>query len=128
VQEIVLEFAAKIHKSDPDLMSNQRIEILKRYLEEDPRDAFSAYALGLELLKMNELNEALAIFEQLIALSPDYLATYYQLGKLYEKLSQPTPAKTTYETGILVAKKQNNRHTQTELQTALDILCEGEED
>lgn len=109
-------------------MSTERIALLRQYLTEDPGDTFSAFALGLELLKMNELNEAKSILEQLVTLAPEYLATYFQLGKLYERLQLPEKAIAAYSAGIEVAKQQNNRHTLSELQFALDILSEGEED
>ena len=109
-------------------MSVERIKQLKQFLEEDPGDAFSAFALGLEWLKMNDLEEARKTFEILLKKQPEYLATYYQLGKLYEQLKLRELAAQTFEHGMNLAQKQNNRHTFNELKAALDNLSLSDED
>ena len=109
-------------------MSEERINQLKKFLEEDPEDAFSAFAIGLEWLKMKELENARKAFETLLNNQPEYLASYYQLGKLYEKLKLSELAIQTLKCGMELAQRQNNRHTFNELKAALDNLSLSDED
>ena len=52
----------------------------------------------------------------------DYLATYYQLGKLYERTEQAEKAKAIYAKGKEVAKATNDNKTLRELNEALTQL------
>ena len=97
------------------MTNHHRIHQLLELLKEDPEDAFLQYALGLEYLKMSDLTAARAVFENLIASQPDYLATYYQLGKVFQTLQDSAAAITTYRSGIKIAEKQRNNHTLAEL-------------
>ena len=101
----------------------RRIELLERFIKEDPSDPFNYYALGLEYAKAEE-QKALDIFVQLMRGHNDYLPTYYQLAKLYEQLGQKESAITTYNEGILIAKEQKDFKTQQELVAGLALLNE----
>ncbi len=100
--------------------------MLKKYLEEDPDDAFSNYALALEYVTMKEDDFAAGLFQKILDKDDQYLAAYYQFGKLLEKMSKTEAAKDIYKKGILIAKKQNNQKTFNELQSALETLNEDE--
>jgi Tfp pilus assembly protein PilF len=99
-----------------------RIEILKGFLAENPGDSFSRYALALEYAKLSRFEDARREFETVQSNDPDYVATYYQLGQLYQKLAMPHEAEKTYRTGIVIAGKAGDTHTQSELAAALDAL------
>ena len=99
-----------------------RIDILKGFLAENPNDSFSRYALALEYVKLGQHEDARREFETVTSSDPDYVATYYQLGQLYQKMSLPHEAEKTYRTGIVVAGKAGDSHTQSELAAALDAL------
>ncbi len=103
-------------------MSISRIENLKNMLQIDPSDTFVRYALGLEYFSNNEHENAKDIFEELKTLDPNYIATYYQLGKTYEILGDETEARKAYEKGIYVATSQSDNHTKSELEQALNEL------
>lgn len=109
---------------------NNRIEILKAYLAEDPTDSFSRYALALEYVRLNHLDEAKVLFLELLESAPDYLPSYYQLGQLLEKMKNPEAAISTYLKGMETARNQKNNHTFNELSSALnqlrDAMDEGE--
>ena len=91
-------------------------------------DSFSRYALALELLKMNKLEEARQEFEHLLKVAPDYLATYFQLGKIQESSGEKEKALATYSSGIEVARSKKDRHTLSELQSARqNLLISGDE-
>ena len=99
-----------------------RIEILKGFLKENPNDSFSRYALALEYVKLAENDAAVREFETVKTNDPDYVATYYQLGQLYQKLGRNHESEKTFRTGITVAAKVGDAHTQGELEGALDAL------
>jgi Tfp pilus assembly protein PilF len=103
-----------------------RINILKSFLESDPKDSFSRYALALEYVKANQHDDAVREFETVKKNDADYVATYFQLGKLYQQLGKVHEAEKTFRTGITVAAKLNDEHTRSELEAALeDILNAG---
>jgi Tfp pilus assembly protein PilF len=53
---------------------------------------------------------------------PDYVATYFQLGQLYQKIGKTHEAEKTFRTGITVATKLGEDHTRSELEGALEAL------
>ena len=108
--------------------TGSRIDQLRALLEEEPGDPFLNYALGLEFLKMNDLQHSCEVFRGLSERSPDYLATYYQLGKVYEAMQEKEKALRTYEIGLAVAKAQGHHHTYTELRGAITALDEENDD
>src|SRR5215471_7308079 len=99
-----------------------RIEILKGFLNENPNDSFSRYALALEYVKLGQNDDALREFETVQTNDPQYVATYYQLGQLYQKLGQKHEAEKTFRTGITVAAKAGDEHTRSELEAALEAI------
>jgi tetratricopeptide (TPR) repeat protein len=105
-----------------------RLEILRQFVAEEPQDAFNQYALATELLKTNK-NEAKEIFEYLIQHHADYLPTYYHLGALYVEIGDNDEAEQAYLQGIELAKKLKNDKTLKELKGAYQMfLDEIEED
>jgi len=102
-----------------EVMMN-RVEILKGFLEENSKDSFSRYALALEYVKLGQNDDAVREFETVKANDPDYVATYFQLGQLYQKLGKSHDAEKTFRTGITVAAKIGDEHTRSELEGALE--------
>jgi tetratricopeptide (TPR) repeat protein len=99
-----------------------RLEQLQSFLEEDPNDPFLKYAIATEYKSMNKLEEALACFYSLLETNPDYVATYYHLGKTLETLNRNEEAIKIYEQGIQVAMKMKDHHSARELREALQQL------
>lgn len=103
-------------------MDDIRLEALKTALDNDPDDSFTRYAIGLEYSSASMNDEAKSVFEELISRDPNYLAAYYQLGKVYESSGEIEKARKAYEKGIYVAASQNDAHTKSELEEALENL------
>lgn len=95
-----------------------RLDQLLAFYEEDPNDNFVRFALAQEYLKREDTDRALGLFEELVDTDPDYVGTYYHLGKLYEKLDRTDDAIQTYKDGIAVARKQRDTKNLSELQDA----------
>lgn len=105
-----------------------RIEQIKEFLKDDSNDSFLKYALALEYVRIEENDTAKDCFLKLIKEDENYLASYYQLGKLYELLSDLENAVEIYEKGIKIAQKSENKKTLSELQEAYNMLMEIDED
>jgi tetratricopeptide (TPR) repeat protein len=101
---------------------NPRIEKLLNYLKETPQDAFLNHALGLEYIKENQLESALACFEINHSTNPNYIGTYYHFAKLLETLQKTDQAIAVYEQGMEQAKLQNDQHSLNELRAAYEDL------
>ena len=56
-------------------------------------------------------------FEDLILNHPDYIGTYYHLGKLYEIINRQSEASLVYKKGMDIARKNGDMHAFSELQT-----------
>lgn len=104
-------------------MNLTRIEQLLKFLEEDPNDVFSLYALALEYKKSNPA-EAMNFFRQLLTNHPDYLPTYYQAGLMMEESGNTNEALGIYQKGIALARKLNDAATMKELQVAYNLLSD----
>ncbi|ARA93274.1 tetratricopeptide repeat protein [Rhodothermaceae bacterium RA] len=96
-----------------------RLDVLLQFYEEDPEDAFTQFALAQEYLKRGDTAQALAFFTRLAEQHPEYVGTYYHLGKLQERLGQHEAAVKTYRQGIQVAQRQRDFKNLSELQDAL---------
>ena len=103
-------------------MTNKRIELIQKMLQENPNDCFLNYASALEYAKEGNSKLAIEIMEKLVKQDQNYLATYYQLGKLYEQEDQVEKALVVFKKGIIIAKQQENIKAIGELEEALMIL------
>jgi Tfp pilus assembly protein PilF len=103
-------------------MRNDRLAQLLSFLEKEPKDSFLKYALATEYLGMGDDQTALSYFTDLIETDPNYVGTYYHLGKLYERLAEKEKAEKIYKDGIIISKKASNLHAASELQQALNSL------
>ncbi|MEM8599202.1 MAG: tetratricopeptide repeat protein [Bacteroidota bacterium] len=101
-----------------------RLQTLLAYYKDDPEDPFTRYALATEYRKRNQTDDALALFEGLVADHPNYVGTYYHLGKLYEDLARVEEAVAAYQAGIRTAQRLGDLHARAELQSAL-LEAEG---
>lgn len=101
---------------------NSRIEQLHQFLKEDSNDSFLKYALALEYVLVKENEIARDCFLKLIKEDENYVATYYQLGKLYESLNEVEKAMGIYKNGIEIAQNSKDAKTLSELQEAYNML------
>lgn len=97
-------------------MQRNRLQKLLEFTESEPNDPFLKYALATEYIRLNEADTALSYYEDLVNNHPDYVGTYYHLGKLYEALNRKEDAIKTYQTGMEVARAARDNHAYSELQ------------
>jgi Tfp pilus assembly protein PilF len=101
-----------------------RINKLKEFLIATPNDSFLQHALALEYIKEGNNAEAKILFETILARDPDYVGSYYHLGKLLERNNKISEAMGTYRKGMEQAKAAKDNHSYNELQGALEDLEE----
>ncbi|HQQ94310.1 MAG TPA: tetratricopeptide repeat protein [Bacteroidia bacterium] len=100
-----------------------RLEFLKKMLKEEPDDPFLNYALGLEYLK-NSHNTILAEiqFRKVTEHDPEYMAAFYQLGKLLQDQTKITEALHYYRLGLEIAEKKKEPKAIAEFLEAIFLL------
>ncbi|WP_316829318.1 tetratricopeptide repeat protein [Pedobacter aquatilis] len=104
-------------------MSSTRLSKLLEFLESDPNDPFILYALATEYNSQNDKENAYSFYLQLTDKHPDYVGTYYHLGKLYEKDGKKEQAIEVYQKGMLVARNKRDMHAFSELQGAYNVAA-----
>lgn len=99
-----------------------RIEKLRAFLAQSPDDAFLNHALALEYVKRGEEDAARSYFEENVAKRPSYVATYYHLGKLLERIGEAGQAIVVYEQGMEAARAAGDMHSLSELRSVYEEL------
>jgi len=108
-------------------METARLQQLFNFLENSPDESFIIFAIAKEYEGIGQLDKALEYYLKLTTDDPDYVGTYYHLGKLYEQLEQFEKAFQTYKTGIAVATKAGDQHALSELAGAKLNLGDDED-
>ena len=103
-------------------MANTRLETLKSMVARNPTDSFSRYGLAMEFLNTGDAEASVSEFRALIAADPGYAYAYFHAGQTLERLGRPDEARELYRQGIQAAAHKCDRHAQSELQGALDLL------
>ena len=103
---------------------NGRIEKLLEFLKATPNDCFLNHALALEYVKEGDEASARKYFEYNLNNDAGYVATYYHLGKLLERIGEQTAAIGIYEKGMAQAKATKDMHSYSELQAAYEDLAD----
>ncbi|MFY0605324.1 MAG: tetratricopeptide repeat protein [Cyclobacteriaceae bacterium] len=98
-------------------MNQERIKRLNEFLQDDPKDPFSKYALAIEYLNNNK-QKSKELFDDLLLNHSEYIATYYHAAALYSELNQREKAEEIYEQGIALAEELNESHALRELKSA----------
>jgi len=99
-----------------------RLAALQKFLEQDPNDSFTRYAIGLEHAKEKNFAEAVKTLEELRTRDPNYVPTYLMLGGYYREMGQKDNAQSIYQEGITRARAARDLHAASELDAALDEL------
>ena len=109
-------------------MEISRLDKLLEFIKNEPEDEFLKYALATEYLRLNQTDKALGYYEDLVTNHPNYVGTYYHLGKLYEALNRKPDAEATYQKGMKVAREKRDNHAFSELQAVYNALAGIDED
>src|SRR5438105_15593405 len=96
--------------------------MLQAFIAQKPSDPFPRYALALEFKNAGRLEEAAALFSDLMSKDPDYTAAYLHAGNLLVTMGQKEQARAVYEAGIAAASRRGDTHARGELEGALGSL------
>ena len=99
------------------MANQQRIDLLHKFIEEEPESAFNKYALAMEYYE-DEPEKSLKILSTLIVDSPNYLPSYYKTAHLYWAMEQFDKAAEIFLLGIELAKLQNDQKALGELSSS----------
>lgn len=99
-----------------------RLERLQKLAATAPDDPFVHYGVGLELLNLERLDEALAAFERVLALDPRYDGAHLSKAKAELKLGRRDVARATLAAGIAAAQARGDHHGADELAATLETL------
>ena len=98
-------------------MNKERLKHLMEFLEADPNDPFTIYAIATEYA--SELPEKAAVYyDRLLTDFPDYTATYYHAAALFAELGEINKAKNIYEKGLKACEKNQEIKALQELKNA----------
>lgn len=103
-------------------MSSNRLEQLFQFLAERPDDEFILFAIAKEYEKLGNEEKAEEYYQKLYDHHPNYVGTYYHLGKLHERADHIEKAIEVYEKGMEIAQKVGDKHAFGELRGAHEML------
>ncbi|HET8889949.1 MAG TPA: tetratricopeptide repeat protein [Candidatus Angelobacter sp.] len=99
-----------------------RLQMLAQFLEQNPGDAFARYGLAMEYSKAAQTEQALAEFNKLLELHPDYTNGYFMAAQTLERNGRTAEAKAMLERGVEAAKRTGNKHALSEMAAMLEEL------
>lgn len=102
--------------------SGKRRQMLEQFVEKHPQDAFGRYGLAMECMKEGDIASAETHFRQLVSQHPEYVATYYQYGRMLANTNRIAEAREILTAGVARARQAGEDHAREELQAALDEL------
>jgi tetratricopeptide (TPR) repeat protein len=99
-----------------------RLQMLAQFLEQNPGDAFARYGLAMEYSKAGQTEQALAEFNKLLELHPDYTNGYFMAAQTLERSGRTAEAKKMLESGVEAARRTGNKHALSEMSGMLEEL------
>src|SRR5690348_5858098 len=99
-----------------------RLQMLTEFLQQNPGDAFARYGLAMESSKAGQTDHALAEFNRLLELHPDYTNGYFMAAQTLERAGRTAEARKTLENGVEAARRTGNKHALSEMAGMLDEL------
>lgn len=99
-----------------------RVEALRKLAAANPKDVFAHYGLAMALGGAGQAEEAVAEFERVLTLDPNYTGAYFQMGQALERLGRPEEARQIYQRGVEVTARLGQAHAREQLESALELL------
>src|SRR4029077_12527237 len=99
-----------------------RLQMLTEFLQQNPSDAFARYGLAMEYSKAGQTEQALAEFNKLLELHPDYTNGYFMAAQTLERNGRTAEARKMLENGVEAARRTGNKHALSEMSGMLEEL------
>lgn len=103
-------------------MQLERLNHLKSVLEQDPRNTFARYALGMEYSSAGETDAALQEFRTLLEVDANYANAFFMGAQVLQHADRIEEAVQWLRDGIACAHRVGNRHAESEMQSLLEEL------
>ncbi len=104
------------------MTAKSRKQQIEEMLAEDPNDPFLRYGLAMEHVSAGDDAAAASCLQDLIAVAPDYVPAYQQLGQTLLRQGRSAEARQAWSQGVQAAQKAGNQHARDEMQGFLDSL------
>lgn len=99
-----------------------RIVTLTEILSHDPDNFLARYGLAMEYSNAGQLEPALDEFRKLLTANPDYTAGYFMAAQTLMRAGKQDEAKQMLQTGIAVAQRKRDSHSESEMQAMLEEI------
>jgi len=103
---------------------SKRLDSLLAFLERDPDDAFTRYAVALEYVSSGDRPKGEEYLRETIRRDPGYVPAYHMLGQLLGNDSRYDEAAAAYTEGIRRAAIAGDNHARNEMEQELEELQE----
>jgi tetratricopeptide (TPR) repeat protein len=103
-------------------VGTSRLDKLTQFLETNPKDSFARFGLAMEYASLGDSEKALENFRKLWEVNPNYVAAYFQAGKVLATAGQIEQAREVLTSGIEAAVRIRDQHAQSEMQAFLSEL------
>ena len=104
------------------MAAKSRRQQLEELIADDPDDALSRYFLAMDHVSAGEGDEAWRRFQEMFALTPEYVPAYLQAGQLLVRMGRPAEAAEVFRHGIEVARQQHDEHAAGEMEAFLQQI------
>ncbi len=98
------------------------MEQLEKLLAAEPDDAFTLYAMAMEMAKRARHVEAIAFFDRCIASDETYCYAYYHKARSQEVVEDADGARATLERGLDVSRRAGDAQAVGEIGAYLQVL------
>jgi predicted Zn-dependent protease len=98
-----------------------RIEVFKQMLADDPSNTMVMFGLAKEYEKLGQNDDVIALLEDYLVKADDEGNAYGMLAKAYEAAGDREKAKSALERGISVAQSHGHPSMASEYKMTLDI-------
>lgn len=99
-----------------------RIAMLNEMVAQDPNNSFARYGLAMEYSNSGQLEQAIEEFRKLLSAKPDYTAGYFMAAQTLVKAGKQGEARQMLQSGIAVAQRKRDAHSESEMQAMLDEI------
>lgn len=98
-----------------------RIEVFKQMLENEPENTMVMFGLAKEYEKLGQNEEVISLLETYLATADDEGNAYGMLAKAYEQNGMREKAKAAYEKGVEVSNAHGHPSMAGDYQMTLDM-------
>lgn len=103
-------------------MSEQRLQALRRMVENRPEDPRLLFGLSVELLNQGNTREGAEVLRAYLKLAEDERNAWSRLGAALAELGEMAEARDAYSRGIAIATQRGHESMVEEMEEALEDL------